>query len=254
MKTIVLAVISGAVSMASGQFSSPMIGGANPEYRHLYDRVSRSAIVVQGKIVEQQFVRKRGVPAVVREGPTGYRTADIDDITGGRLYTVDISVPLCRQEDFIPGMEQKRKLQNTMQVFVSSDPFRDSDLFPGIDAGIEQLFKGGEYLLFLFPYPRQEELQKKYELGPEVTYYKVFDGYFGARELAAPVSRGTDADRTTPLISAVSALCEAVKPTDVKAKLSGLRELRGRADSRWRDSVDAAIRALEAYDSAQPLR
>lgn len=56
------------------------------------------------------------------------------------------------------------------------------------------------------------------------------------------------------MISAVTDLCEAVKPPDVAEKLVRLRALQSRADSRWRSAVETGIRDLEVYQAAESRR
>jgi hypothetical protein len=48
------------------------------------------------------------------------------------------------------------------------------------------------------------------------------------------------------LLTAVTALCDALQSPDMPSKLARLKALSVTADARWRGEVDRTIRALEA--------
>ena len=108
-----------------------------------------------------------------------------------------------------------------------------------------------EYLLFLTPWDDRQSLASRYELDPDVTYYRAFDGSNGAEEMPDASRKDGPGDMTTPLLSAATALCDAVRPADSADKITRLKVLAASADPRWRDSVDAAIRAIEGAQAKQ---
>ncbi len=244
MRCALFVGISLGVQIAFAQFTAPLIR-ANAEYDYLFQRVARSSIVVSGKVVERKPIWKRGVPHYVEEGSGRVRTANMEDITGGALFTMEIGEPLCRQQDFTTLRVHTDVPEGTVHIFVPYDRHRSSDVAPGISMPHEQLFKGQEYLLFLVPYPRQKELVEKNELDTNLTYYRAYDGYMGALKLPDAAVRQGEGNYMTRFMGVVKSFCEAVQPVDPAEKITRLRALRGKADRRWIDSVDAAIRSLE---------
>lgn len=224
--------------------------GAGAEYANLYDFVSRSALVVTGKVTGQKQIMQRGVdwgPGLAEEG--GFRGKSVEDVATGRLLTFEFNEPLCRQQDFTTDAAPSEPIESPVQIFIPSYAKTSSDVFPGMSMAPEQMYPGKEYLVYLYRYPKQQELTAKYELDPKLTYYRAYDGYMGAYELPDAARKGSPRDKVTPLIATLTELCGAVKPADIQAKLSALRALRERAGPRWRDSVDAAVKELEAIQS-----
>jgi len=134
----------------------------------------------------------------------------------------------------------------TAHVIVPPEQFAgSSDIEPGISMPNAQLFKGREYLLFLAPYPRQKELVEKNDIDANLTYYRVYDGYMGAIPLPEDAARQGESNPKVRYMNVVRPFCEAVKPPDATGKITRLKALREKADRRWTDSVDAAIKSLE---------
>jgi hypothetical protein len=213
-----------------------------PDFLHLYERVSRSAFVITGKVVARKPIFD-----------PSFQTTD----PRGDVFTVSVEGDLCRQSDFAASATRTAALGGSVYLFV---PFRQwnrtSDLDPRYAVPPEQLYAGTEYFLFLLPYPDQAGLISTYGLDPTLTYYRAFDGDSGAREVPAAERRGIQGDAVGPVMSAVTALCQAVKPQDPLVKIGQLQTLRNSADPAWRDSVDAAIRTLERsrQRQSQPVR
>jgi len=134
----------------------------------------------------------------------------------------------------------------TAHVIVPPEQFAgSSDIEPGISMPNAQLFKGREYLLFLAPYPRQKELVEKNDVDANLTYYRGYDGYMGAIPLPEDAARQGESNPKVRYMNVVRPFCEAVKPPDATGKITRLKALREKADRRWTDSVDAAIKSLE---------
>jgi hypothetical protein len=245
LQVLVLSVGVIALSPATAQVSFG-IEGPNAEFHRLFERISRSEFVTPGKVIERKPVWRRGVSKVVQVGPNQYASQRIEEITGGYDIEVEVSGAICKQQDFVAIAAGKKDVPSRVHVFVPYEQERESDLYPGMHVPQEALFAGREYLLFLAPWPRQAELQAKFELDPNVTYYRVVEGRLGAEELSDAPSRGTTADRTAPLVSALTSLCGAVSGGDASQKLARLRSLQKNADPRWKDSVEATIRVFEA--------
>ena len=108
----------------------------------------------------------------------------------------------------------------------------------------EFLLTGSEYLLFLRRDPKQEEIVSKYELDPKLTYYRGFELGRDAVRLPAPADRGKPRDQATPLLSAVTAFCDALKPSTASGKIGALTVL-GTSRPELKEAADAAIRALQ---------
>ena len=210
--------------------------GFEPSLYRLYDRTSRSDFVVTGRVLEKKWLS---------EGPLqiGERVYGIPPTM--EIVTFATSQIICRQGDFAAQARESAPPSGTVYLVSPFHQSEESDLDPGRWVPTETLGRGREYLLFLYRHPDQQALVARYKLSPDLTYYRAFDGASGAIELAGDRERGSLTDLATPVVSAVTSLCEAVRPTDVTAKLERLRELRGSADPRVLKSIDAAIRALK---------
>ncbi len=163
-----------------------VLWGPNAEYRNLFERVSQSAFVVKGTVVAIKHVMRRGHEQLYKEGPNGSRIVSVEETSGGGLFTVEPSEVLCRQQDFIPGASQTAVPPNPVHLYVPPPAVlmgRSSEVYPGMGVAPELLVEGKQYLLFLYRYPRQDELVSRYELDPKLTYYRAFEGQLGAFEL-----------------------------------------------------------------------
>jgi hypothetical protein len=89
-----------------------------------------------------------------------------------------------------------------------------------------------------------------YKLDSGVTYYRTYEGDRGA--VALPDSANPEGPYAfiTPLVSAVTAFCEAVKAPDAETKIRNLNAVKDQfAYPAWRKSVDAAIRVFQQAQS-----
>jgi hypothetical protein len=110
----------------------------------------------------------------------------------------------------------------------------------------EFLQPGREYLLFLRKDPDPEKLFTRYQLDPNLTYYRTYEGDRGAVALPDAANPERRYSFVTPLVSAVTVFCHAVKAPDVEAKIRTLNAAKDHsADPAWRQSVYAAISALQ---------
>lgn len=243
MRGLILFALLAAPHAALGQFVSVM-SGPDAEYHRLFERIARSSFVVKGKVVAIKPVSKRDWQ--VFDAPNVVRSATIE----GTIFTIEIAECLCGRQDFMPAGARTETPPNPLYIYVHS-PLRttgSSDFYPGMAAIPEQLFPGRQYLLFLIPHERQQKLTEVYEMDPALIYYRAYDGYEGTIELPSPAMSRGRADYMAVFVATVTALCEAVRPERVPDKLSRLRALRARAEPRWRDSLEAAIRAIEAIE------
>ena len=105
---------------------------------------------------------------------------------------------------------------------------------------------GREYLLFLREAPGQDKMVGTYQLDSGVTYYRTYEGDRGAVALPDAANSERPYAFVTPLVSAVTAFCEAVKAPDVETKIRNLTAMKDQfAYPAWRKSVDAAIRVFQ---------
>lgn len=238
IRSTVLVVATAHALCGQGLVSRSVV----PNFFQLYERISRSAFVITGKVVASKPIFD-----------PSFKTSD----PRGHVFTVSVQEEVCRQTDFAPPGPQTAALGGSVYLFV---PFRQgsraSDVDPQRLVPPEQLYPGPEHFLFLLPYPDQAGLISTYGLDPALTYYRALDGDSGAREAPAAERRGIQGDAVGPVMSAVIALCQAVRPQDTLGKIGQLQTLRNSADPAWRDSVDAAIRTLERLrqQQYQPVR
>lgn len=218
---------------------------ANAEYADLFGRAARSTAIVLGKVVEDKGVLKRDLPKLVQVGPDTY-LADVTSAVAGRLATVEIGESICRGQDFTLLSLHEVGPTGSAHIFI---PAPQMGISTGASTGAsrtpEQIFKGSQYLLFLTPYPNQENLVENNRLEAGVTYYRAYGGYFGAIELPDESASQERKNARSHFVDVVRQFCEAVKPPGAAEKIARLRALREKADHRWIDSVDAAIRSLE---------
>jgi len=242
MKYRVLMGLVLTLSPVWGQVTSQIESGWRTS--DLFERIIRSEFVIRGKVLSASPVGVRDVPPPVRLPDGSYRSPDLADITGGMLFAVEFSAPVCQQRDFsLPGAASA---PDRGPVYIFSPVGRtQSDLRQGIIIPKEKLFQDREYLLFLLPFKKQKNLAEKYDLPSDRVYYRVFEGYLGAQELNVDYSprERRQGDR---LLTAVESLCGAAQGKDNELKLSRLRALLEKAEPDWLDSVKEAIAAIEA--------
>jgi hypothetical protein len=225
---------------------------SRPDVRRLYERVAHSNFVVTGRVVDAKPVAKRSVrditPTVDSSGASLYTVSTLD-LAAGVIFTVDVERPLCQQSDFSAASSASPPLPGRVHVFLPSGRTSvPSDLAPGSMTAPEWLVTGRRYLLFLYSYPdgERDKLNSTYEIDPAVGYYRAFEGWRGARELPEGARIGSRGDLVTPAVSVISSFCGAVQTPGVLAKIAQLKALAYSADPAWRDSVAAAIQALQA--------
>jgi hypothetical protein len=181
---------------------------------------------------------------------------DPDALDFVTLFTVAVEETVCRQADFAVAQAKPAPLTNLVRVFVppGMPSLQRSELDPSVNFLPENLRPPGrEYLLFLREAPGQDEMVARYKLDSGVTYYRTFEGDRGAVALPDGANPEGPYAFITPLVSAVTAFCEAVKAPDVETKIRNLNAVKGQfAYPAWRKSVDAAINALERQQSKPP--
>jgi hypothetical protein len=224
-----------------GQVVGAIEGGRRTD--HLYERVVRSEYVVRGKVVALKGIMVRNIPKPEIQ-PDGAHRYHLKDLDGGTVIQVEIGEPLCRQADFeIPGAA--RELPSNPLYLYAPPGRQQSDLFPGMGQAEAKLFPGREYLLFVVRHRRTQGLLEKYRLDEDKTYYRVYEGFWGAQEV-----NSVDDERERRIgervLQAVEGLCGAVRVADGAEKLARLRALLERAEPEWRQSVEQAIAGVEA--------
>jgi hypothetical protein len=103
--------------------------------------------------------------------------------------------------------------------------------------------------LFLRRVPKQEEITSKYELDSKLTYCRAIELSRGAVRMPTPADRGKPNDHATPLLSAVTAFCDALKPGTAGGKIGALKVLKV-SNPELQEAADAAIQALQAGQNA----
>jgi hypothetical protein len=223
-----------------------------PDVDDLYARLSGSSFVVKGRVLSYRGAGGSRVPAgESRVTPQGI-VGRMDDHVFGMLFTVGVDDVVGRQTDFTSTAGKVEPIGGSVQIFV---PSLQAGKFSSIPTGGRpQMLVGRQYLLFLRKIPGQEELVSLYGLDASLTYYEPYGGERGA--VALPDGNNPEKPYTfvTPLLEAVTTFCEAVKPANVDAKIRNLSAVRSRFDyPAWRQSVDQAVRALQA-SQAQTAR
>ena len=186
----------------------------------------------------------------------GCQTADSRTVgPGGSLFTVAIDQTVCRQSDFAAGAARAEAPAGLLHIFVPrGEPPVQSVLDPRRHFLSESLEAGREYLLFLRKDPDREKMFTRYQLDTNLTYYRTYEGDRGAVALPDAAHPEKPYSFVTPLVSAVTVFCEAVKAPDVETKIRQLNAAKDHSsDPAWRQSVYAAISALQKAQ-AQPLQ
>jgi hypothetical protein len=207
--------------------------------------------VIESRIVIRRVPKNPNEEADKLKGPMS-----VEILPGGSLFTVVPEQVYCRQTDFAPASASQPVLPDgPLRVFVPRGEMPvQSRLDPRIHYISESLLPGREYLLFLRPSPSEAALESIYQLDSGVTYYRTYEGGRGAVALPDSANPEKRYSFVMPLVEAVTTFCEAVKPASVDAKIRNLSAVRSRFDyTAWRQSVDQAVRALQA-SQAQTAR
>jgi hypothetical protein len=224
------------VRLCLGQARPDMIQ-SGPDVRDIYARISASAFVVRGHVQGRESVlpvRNLGVAA------DGKVLDSVPPFGFPDLVTIAVDQVLCRRSDFSASGPQPPVPVGSVKMLIPKDePQWKCEFGFSPDCFTEELLKDREYLLFLREDPRSATPSSLYRVPAGVTYYRAVLGFWGASLLPR-----TGAE--WPLLTAVTALCDAVQPPDVPSKLARLRALLVTADPLWRGEVDRTIRALEA--------
>jgi hypothetical protein len=183
---------------------------------------------------------------------------DPDALDFVTLFTVALEETVCRQTDFSVAQPRVAPLTNLVRIAVPPEAPRlvESRLDRSVLYVTEDLRPPGrEYLLFLREAPGREEMVAKYKLDSGVTYYRTYEGDRGAIALPDAANPEGPYAFITPLVSAVAALCDAVKAPDVETKILNLNAVKGQfAYPAWKKSLDAAINALQQEQAKPPQK
>jgi hypothetical protein len=220
-----------------------------PDLDDLSMRVSESVYVIRGRVLEGPKSIIANITPISKETDELLRRGALvarEWIPGGALFTVAVDQTFCRQSDFGVVSAETAPLTGPVYVFVpSQEPPTRSALDPYRTVQSEFLMAGRDYLLFLRPSPGHSDLLKKYKLDSGVTYYRTHEGMRGAVALPDAAHPEGSYEFITPLVKAVTSLCDAVKAADVDTKVRNLKAIRSQFDDpAWRDSVDEAIQVL----------
>lgn len=260
MQTIIfVTALIATESLAAQGFRNVDFVEPRPDYSKLYERLSGSDMVLIGRVASATAVSRRSLklsPRTVNQNGVTLIEAPIQDVLAGELYSVDVETLHCRRSEFLAKPSASLIPAKRIQIFLPLQmSFVESDLFPGrTTTPMSRLMTGRRYLLFLCAPNDDEkkELIAEYELEPSGTYYRAFEGWRGAREMPEGAEIGVRTDYVTPTVAAISSFCEAVRSPDPQVKIGRLKTLMYSAEPGWRDSVDAAIRALEIAQAPRP--
>lgn len=248
----VLALLAGEVAL--GQLRPAQ---TRPDLDDLYTRVSESVYVIKGRVVSGKGAGARVVPLSKEDVEKAMKGMPVRTSVepGGFLFTVAIDQTVCRQSDFAIGAAQIEAPTGLLCVFVpSGEPPVQSVLDPRRHFLSEFLEPGREYLLFLRKVPDPEKLLSKYRLDSNLTYYRTYEGDRGAVALPDASHPEGPYAFVTPLVSAVTAFCDAAKAPEVETKVRQLNAVKDHSpDPAWRKSVDAAINALQQAQTKAPV-
>jgi len=161
------------------------------------------------------------------------------------LYTLTVTAPVCRQADFRLDPAEQASLKNPVYILI---PRRET----GSDADVERFDPGATYLLFIEKDPAQDQFGALYQIDAVRTYYRAHLRSRGVLQLPSAADKGGPRDRVTPVVSAVNALCDAVKPADYIGKIGNLTGLMySSSDPNLRQGAEDAITILKAARAKQ---
>lgn len=233
-RTVILSLVIALIGLTcAGQIDTPRIAPA-ADTNDLYVRAAASDLVIVGSVVHGKVVSKRVAPDDI-EG----LKASLNSVFQGLLYTIRIDNVLCSQENFVAGGTSVRRRGNNdgmVHVFIPAD----EPLFRG-NLRQESFVKGRQYLLFLVPAPPEEKENwvKSLELDPTTAYYRGEEHSRGVIDL-------TSATSAPPVYEKVVALCKALQPAELAAKLRSLRSLQDSQDPVLQREATIAITTLQA--------
>jgi hypothetical protein len=228
-----------------------------PDLDNLYERLAESAYVVKGRVLDSKGIGARPSP-ISKETEEEHKKSGVPVLMtlrpGGTLFTVEPEQTVCRQSDLAFSVPEVAPLASPVYVFVpQGEPLAPSKFTRNRGNVPEYLAKGQEYLLFLRKDPRQAQLETGYQLEGGRTYYRTVEGDRGAILLPSVSLPEKPYSFVTPLASAVATFCDAVKAPDVENKIRNLNAVRDHSTERgWRQSVDAAIKALKQAQAKPP--
>jgi hypothetical protein len=215
----------------------------------LFERASASSYVVVATVVDSKLINNKLTAEEAEAHRRELQASEGKELGVFRIpyempksafrYSLDVSQTLCRQSDFHPALHGLPAPDAPTYVVV---PWSEM----GRDADVEDFGKGQSYLVFLEKDPQQGKFGELYEIDLARTYYRAHLRSRGVVELPP----GDPAKSSAPgarLLTAVTQLCDAVRPTDLEAKLANLARLRDSTqDLGLKTSAEAAITALRA--------
>lgn len=230
-------------------------GRTEPDLDDLNIRLSESAYVIKGRVLEPRIIMRRP-PLPKKQVAPNVWELDADALAYGTLFTVAVEETVCRQADFALAQPRPQPLTNLVRIFVppGKPSLMRSTLDPSVLFVTENLWSPGrEYLLFLREAPGQDEMVATYQLDSGVTYYRTYEGDRGAVALPDAANPEGPYAFITPLVSAVTAFCDAVKAPDAETKIRNLNAVKGQfVYPAWNKSVDAAVSALQTVQAQPP--
>lgn len=223
-----------------------------PSVQNLSERLATSALVITAYVVKREHVQTKLFGQQLREmEQLAKEDKDIsakwqasDWGSSLILYRVRVDSTLCQKANFQPES-------------VISEPPREFYLFnplgPRLDSVTrnEDLQEGLRYLLFVGKDEALDELMGKFDLDASIPYYQVLQYSEGAIELPPegdqpfrPSGYQSETDLATPVLTAATALCQAVQPRSLFQKIDGLERLRSTSDLGMRKNAEAVIKLL----------
>jgi hypothetical protein len=216
----------------------------------LYRRAAASRFVVLATVLESSGVAKRlsvsDKEKMTTPGPGGKGVIVSLPALGGSLYKVRVEETLCRQGDF--------DITTAASLRSSTEPSQTEYIFlprnePIFTEGHRQeiLFPSHRYLLLLAEpsKERQREWTRVFELDPGRDYYRGEQLSRGVVPLTQPTAQNPS-PKQPPVVEKLRLLCQAVRPTKLEDKLSGLKKLEASGDPVLQKEAKIAASALRS--------
>jgi hypothetical protein len=221
----------------------------------LFARVSASDYVVIAKLSKSAYIpprpskekldRLRLDEETATKAGGGVINPPNDMTKSGMLYTLTVTASVCRQADFRLDPEEQASLRSPVYMLI---PWREG----GSDADVERFDPGATYLLFIEKDQAQDKFGALYQLDTTRTYYRAHLRSRGVLQLPSADNKGGPGDKVTPVVSAVTTLCDAVKPADYIGKIGSLTGLMySSSDPNVRQAAEDAITVLKAARAKQ---